>query len=128
MNVITTKVYDKWYRSIQSPRLKKKVDQILALLFEHGWKLGRPYADSLYNSDEGVKELRVQTDNAVVRIFYAFDSNRDLVLLTAGDKAGVSSDRFYKVMIDAADKLQAAHEVEIDRKSRLAFRLLFEQE
>ena len=42
-----------------------------------------------------------------MRVFYAFDPNRDAVLLVGGNKKG--NPRFYKELIPVATKLWKAH-------------------
>ena len=83
-------------------------DAILAkviLLEREGPSLGRPHADTLSQSKhKNMKELRCNADDGVWRIAFAFDPERQAILLTAGDKAGVNQKRFYKVFIQKADK------------------------
>jgi len=82
-------------------------DAILAkalLLRQAGPKLGRPHADTLRGSRHAnMKELRCSAAGGVWRIAFAFDPDRQAVLLVAGDKAGSSEKRFYKQLIANAD-------------------------
>ena len=82
-------------------------DAILAeasLLAKIGPALKRPHADTLNGSKHAnMKELRCKADDGVWRIAFAFDPKRKAILLTAGDKAGVSEKRFYKTLIAKAD-------------------------
>jgi hypothetical protein len=67
--------------------------------------LGRPYVDTLKGSKHAnMKELRLDADNGVWRLAFAFDPNRKAIFLIAGDKAGVSKDRFYRNLIKKADE------------------------
>lgn len=50
-----------------------------------------------------MKELRFNADNGVWRVAFAFDPDRQAILLVAGDKAGVAQKRFYKNLIKIAD-------------------------
>jgi len=88
-------------------------DELLAharLLEEFGPRLGRPRADTLNGSKHAnMKELRFDADDGVWRVAFAFDSQRKAILLVAGDKSGVSQDRFYKVLIKKADERFDAH-------------------
>jgi hypothetical protein len=83
-----------------------------ARLLQHfGPLLGRPRADTLKGSrHKNMKELRFDIAGGVWRIAFAFDPRRHAILLSAGDKAGISEKRFYKQLIDRADK-------RLDRKS-----------
>jgi hypothetical protein len=83
-------------------------DELLAmtgLLALYGPRLGRPHADTLAGSRHAnMKELRFNADDGVWRVAFAFDRERQAILLVAGDKAGVAQKRFYKGLIARADK------------------------
>ncbi len=72
-------------------------DELIAmakLLQDYGPKLGRPHADTLNGSQfANMKELRFRAAGGVWRVAFAFDPNREGVLLVAGDKSGGSEDR-----------------------------------
>ena len=83
---------------------------VSALLVEFGPHLGRPNADTLKGSKHSnMKELRFEAADGVWRVAFAFDPVRSAVLLVAGDKSGVSEKRFYKRLIETADKRFDAH-------------------
>lgn len=80
------------------------------LLEIFGPQLGRPRADTLNGSKHAnMKELRFYSDNGVWRVAFAFDPERQAVLLVAGDKAGTTENRFYKTLIKTADTRFDAH-------------------
>ena len=83
-------------------------DSILArvvLLQRVGPRLGRPHADTLVGSKHAnMKELRCNAADGVWRIAFAFDPERNAILLVAGDKSGGSSKRFYQRLIRLADE------------------------
>jgi hypothetical protein len=56
-----------------------------------------------------MKELRFKNPDGVWRVAFAFDPERRAILLVAGDKSGVAQKRFYKRLIDVADKRFDAH-------------------
>jgi len=66
------------------------VEQAIDMLAERGPTLGRPLVDRIKGSKHhNMKELRPASAGASeVRILFAFDPERQAVLLTAGDKAG----------------------------------------
>src|SRR6266550_5457603 len=71
---------------------------------------GRPRVDTLNGSKHAnMKELRFDAEGGVWRVAFAFDPRRHGILLVAGDKSGVSQDRFYKQLIAKADELFSAH-------------------
>lgn len=82
-------------------------DAILArviLLEREGPSLGRPHADTLIGSRHAnMKELRCKAGDGVWRIAFAFDPDRQAILLVGGDKSGVSEKRFYKRLIARAN-------------------------
>ena len=63
-----------------------------------------------------MKELRFDAADGVWRVAFAFDPNRKAILLAAGDKSGVSEKRFYRRLIDKADKRFDAHGAKIKRQ------------
>lgn len=83
-------------------------DEFLAeveLLGKYGPHLSRPHADTLNDSKHAnMKELRFKADDGVWRVAFAFDPERKAILLVAGDKSGVSEQRFYKQLIKKADE------------------------
>ena len=88
-------------------------DELLAtakLLGTFGPQLGRPHADTLNASSfANMKELRFEAEDGVWRVAFAFDPERQAILLVAGDKSGGSEKRFYKALIAKADKRYQAH-------------------
>jgi len=88
-------------------------DGILAkslLLEQFGPQLGRPHIDSLFGSRfSNMKELRLDSDKGVWRVAFAFDPKRKVVLLVAGDKAGISQKIFYRNLIRKADSRFSQH-------------------
>jgi hypothetical protein len=98
-------------------------DELLAhieLLEQFGPRLGRPHADTLKGSRHpNMKELRFDAAGGVWRVAFAFDRNRKAILLVAGDKSGGGEKRFYRRLIDKADKRFDAHAAKIkQRKER----------
>lgn len=73
------------------------------LLRQQGPALGRPYADTLVGSRHtNMKELRLSAEGGGWRIAFAFDPNRQAILLLAGNKQGIER-RFYRRFIRTAD-------------------------
>jgi hypothetical protein len=83
---------------------KEAIYRNLLILRELGPSLGRPYVDTIENSKhKNMKELRVQNKRRLFRIFFAFDPDRNALLLIGGDKRG--DKRFYQRMIPIADEI-----------------------
>jgi hypothetical protein len=107
--VETTADFDKWFTDLDDDA-KVEIIATVGLLKRLGPRLGRPHADTLKGSQyANMKELRASTAEAVLRIAFAFDPDRSGILLVGGDKSGVSQRRFYKQLVDKADRLYAAH-------------------
>ena len=80
------------------------------LLQTFGPSLGRPHVDNLQGSQyANMKELRFDADDGAWRVAFAFDPNRQGVLLVAADKSGVSETRFYRQLIRKADDRYRNH-------------------
>lgn len=88
-------------------------DAILAraiLLEREGPSLGRPHADTLTGSKHAnMKELRFAAADGVWRIAFAFDPDRQAILLVGGDKSGAGEKRFYRQLISRADERFGRH-------------------
>ncbi len=92
------------------PRSRTNCSRRLSLCERYGPSLGRPEVDTLKDSKyANMKELRFRADGGVWRIAFAFDPQRDAILLVAGDKSGVSERKFYKRLIEKADKRYKEH-------------------
>jgi hypothetical protein len=90
---------------------------VTALLETFGPSLGRPHVDTLAGSKHAnMKELRFNAADGVWRVAFAFDPDRQAILLVAGDKAGVSQQRFYKGLIRKADSRFADHLKQLKEK------------
>ena len=88
-------------------------DELLAMLIplqKCGPMLGRPEVDTLKDSKfANMKELRFRADGGVWRVAFAFDHERDAILLVAGDKSGGSEKTFYRRLIEKADRRFKEH-------------------
>ena len=88
-------------------------DELLAhakLLAEFGPNLGRPTVDTLKGSRHAnMKELRFAWNGQVWRVAFAFDPQRQAILLVGGDKCGADQRRFYKRLLTVADERYDDH-------------------
>lgn len=86
------------------PEVKEAAGEVLDALRDHGPFLGRPEVDTLKGSrHRNMKEMRCDAGGGVWRIAFAFDPQRNAVVLCGGDKAGGGSQRFYRNLIAKAD-------------------------
>jgi hypothetical protein len=96
------------YRSF-SEEIQDELLARLSILRDLGPQLGRPTVDTLKGSKfSNMKELRFNCDG-VWRFAFAFDSNREAIILVGGDKEGEDERAFYKKLIEIADKRFEAH-------------------
>ena len=88
-------------------------DELLAhakLLAMFGPDLGRPTIDTLKGSrHSNMKELRFSWNGQVWRVAFAFDPQRQAIVLVGGDKGGADQRRFYKRLLTAADARYDEH-------------------
>jgi hypothetical protein len=88
--------------------LRAEIIAHVNLLRERGPQLGRPYVDTLEDSDfPNMKELRVQFRGDPWRILFAFDPRRVAILLVGGNKRG--DKRWYKNHLPIADERFRRH-------------------
>jgi len=74
------------------------------LLEEFGPGLGRPHVDTLAGSKHAnMKEPRCTADIGVWRVAFAFDPDRNAILLVGGDKSGGGERRFYRRLVAKAE-------------------------
>jgi hypothetical protein len=97
---------------------EKLQDELFAhakLLAEFGPNLGRPTVDTLKGtSHANMKEMRFNWVGEVWRVAFAFDPQRQAVLLVGGDKGGADQKRFYKRLVAVADKRYSEHLAALD--------------
>jgi len=92
---------------------------MIKLLELVGPQLKRPRSDTLNGSAHtNMKELRFDADGGVWRVAYAFDPEREAILLVAGDKSGGSEKKFYKRLIKRADARFDQHLAALEKARR----------
>jgi hypothetical protein len=101
--IVFHREFEEWFFA-QDVEVQKSVAMVLDILEEQGASLGRPYVDTIKGSAfTNMKELRVQHDGNPYRILFAFDPQRQAVLLIGGNKGG--DKRWYEKNILIADRL-----------------------
>jgi hypothetical protein len=92
-----------WRRTLDDDTFQQ-VTAALRELRDEGPTLGRPLVDTVKGSrHRNMKELRPgSSGRSEVRVLFAFDPQRQAILLVAGDKAGQWDD-WYKRAIPIAD-------------------------
>ncbi|UCH24869.1 MAG: type II toxin-antitoxin system RelE/ParE family toxin [Trueperaceae bacterium] len=106
-SVIVSLEFEEWFTE-QMEDLQDKIAVTVALLEEHGPSLRRPFADTLTGSTlSHLEELRVKHRGKPYRILFAFDPNREALLLIGCIKSGDT--RWYKRMIPIAEEIFQRH-------------------
>jgi hypothetical protein len=73
----------------QEPGFQDEAFAVIKILEESGPTLGRPRVDTLKGSAvKNMKELRIQYQGEPWRILFAFDPQRQAILLVGGNKTG----------------------------------------
>jgi len=99
--------FEEWLNGLDA-ELRNDILAHAALLKERGPNLGRPYVDTVEDSEfTNMKELRVQFRRDPWRILFAFDPNQAAILLVGGNKRG--DKRWYKKHISIADERFRRH-------------------
>jgi len=112
--VLTTADFQRWSRGLDA-ELKAKVGATIARIAAGGPTLGRPHVDVIHGSRvPKLKEARVDRGT---RVLFAFDSNRNPVMLVGGDKTG-QWNRWYPQKIQLAERLYLDHERSIGKEPR----------
>jgi hypothetical protein len=100
-----------------SSSIRRQVYSRIEVLKMFGPQVGRPLVDTLKGSRySNMKELRLDADGGVWRFAFAFDPFRKAILLVGGDKSGVSQDKFYRNLIEIADRRFDQHQRAVPRK------------
>jgi hypothetical protein len=94
-----------------SESVRRQILSLAGLLGRFGPQLGRPHADTLKGSKHAnMKELRFRAEDGAWRVAFAFDVKRRAILLVGGDKSGISENKFYRSLIDVADRRFQKHQ------------------
>lgn len=109
--VLVTDEFKDWYEALNRSDANR-VFFVVGLLEEKGTELGFPYSSSIKDSSYPLRELRVQSKGRPLRILYAFNPERNALLLLGGDKTG--DERWYETNIPIAEKLWEEHLEELD--------------
>ena len=100
--IVFHREFETWFVNLDVD-VQDSIAMVLDVLEAQGAALGRPYVDTIKGSDfTNMKELRVQHDGDPYRLLFAFDPQRQAVVLIGGNKRG--DKRWYEVNIPIADR------------------------
>ncbi|MDY6782556.1 MAG: type II toxin-antitoxin system RelE/ParE family toxin [Cyanobacteriota bacterium] len=101
-NIVFDPNFRRWFYQ-QEQKFQDEVFSVLSMLAKLGPALGRPRVDTLVGSSlKNMKELRIQYRGDPWRILFAFDPQRQAILLVGGNKTG--NKRWYKENIPIAER------------------------
>ncbi|HTG32581.1 MAG TPA: type II toxin-antitoxin system RelE/ParE family toxin [Thermoanaerobaculia bacterium] len=100
VEVLGTEEFEEWFLGLGGADARAVVRGV-GLLEAKGLALGFPHSSALGGTRYALRELRIQSSGRPLRILYAFDPQRQAVLILGGDKTG--DDRFYSWMIPKAE-------------------------
>lgn len=109
-----TREFRRWLGGVGG-ELDAKVNAAMLRIAAEGPTLGRPHVDVIHASRvHKLKEARIDRGT---RVLFAFDSNRNPVMLVGGDKTG-KWNRWYPQKIRLAERLYLDHERSIGKEAR----------
>ena len=109
-----TAEFERWRSNLAAER-RASVDGAISRIARDGPTLGRPQVDVIHGSRvHKLKEARIDRGT---RVLFAFDSNRNAVMLVGGDKTG-QWNRSYPQKIRLAERLYLDHERSIGKEAR----------
>jgi hypothetical protein len=102
-----TDEFGDWWAALTEAQ-QDRIAATVRLLAARGLSLPFPHSSGVTGSrHQRMRELRVQSHGAPLRVFYAFDPRRTAILLIGGDKTG--NGRFYEELVPVADALYDTH-------------------
>ncbi len=106
---VDVSLISEWFGSLDQGS-KAQVAAAIHVLTQRGPSLGRPLVDTVRGSKyNNMKELRPgSTGRSELRILFAFDYERQAIMLVAGDKSR-SWNRWYRKSIREAERLLDEH-------------------
>jgi hypothetical protein len=106
--------FQRWQQTLDAER-RTKVSAAIGHVVAGGPTLGSPHVEKIKRTNlHRLKEVRVDLG---IRLLFAFDSNRDAVMLVGGDKTG-KWNGWYEPNIKRAERLYADHERSIGKEPR----------
>jgi hypothetical protein len=112
-HALTTAEFERWRAGLTAEQ-QNAIRAVIARVEKGGPTLGRPRVDGIHGTRlHKLKEARVDRG---IRLLFAFDSNRNPVMLVGGDKTG-KWNRWYPAKVRLAERLYLDHERSIGREA-----------
>ena len=110
--VVGSDEFVEWFESLDEGDTDA-VARVVDMLELQGPTLPFPYSSAINGSRIALRELRIQSGGAPLRVLYAFDPVRRAVLLLGGDKTG--DKRFYDRLVPRAEQIFGQYLKEIGK-------------
>src|SRR5438034_11690574 len=111
-----TDEFGAWWDGLSAAE-QESVAASVGLLEVLGTDLPFPHSSGIVGSRHGhLRELRVQHRGRPLRVLYAFDPRRTVLLLVGGDKTG--DRRWYDVFVPLADRIYSDHIAALKKEHR----------
>ena len=112
--ILFTDEFGEWWDRLNTDE-QESIRTVVIILRTHGVTLGYPYSSKIATSRYShMRELRIQHEGRPYRVLYAFDPQRNAVLLVGGDKTGVN--RWYEIFVPLADRIYEQYLSEIEKE------------
>jgi hypothetical protein len=111
-DVLFTDEFETWWDGLSAAE-QDSVDCVVRMLIVDGPVLRFPYSSGVEGSAYShMRELRIQHQGRPYRVLYAFDPERNALILIGGDKTG--NDRWYEIFVPIADRLYREHLIDLE--------------
>ena len=102
VDIVATDEFRVWYTELDNDTAEDVTASVDYLAVE-GLRLGYPRSSAIAGTSFALRELRIQSKGHPIRVFYAFDPVRNVVLIIGGDKTG--DNRFYERLVPLAERI-----------------------
>jgi hypothetical protein len=115
VTVLTTERFEMWLDD-QTKQVQMQVTKAIGLLEQKGVTLGAPHSSAILGVDFALRELRPASGSSPARAFYAFDPDRNAIVLCGGSKN--DSGDMYKTAKKTAENEWKSHLNLVDERKR----------
>ncbi len=102
VDVLGTDEFDAWFQALSDAEARE-VMNVVDKLEILGLSLGFPHSSAVAGGRHALRELRPKRGKSPIRVFYAFDPQRQAVVLIGGDKSG--DNKFYERLVPVAERI-----------------------